>query len=221
MIALAIVAVVVVGGLMLVHASLSGRDVRQPPPSLTDAPVSTRLEAAKTAMTADVAEISAPLGLRPGQTGSQAGCEQGQHNFKINTDYDYSCTVRVGRFYGWSGDFPTFLTKLDTQLNSLGWSSGRDPKQDIKRYNDDVQRRIKAGMSAKDAKAAVLDEAYSVSYHRGPDWVDISFAGSVPQNPRSSWMYLSDEVNSRAAVEELLGDGPVVLVTEHREFFRV
>jgi hypothetical protein len=128
--------------------------------------------------------------------------------------------VSAGQFLSWSDDFPTSLARFDKQLADLGWY-GQDADGLIRRYKENVSRLTNAGTSRAQAKIDAVDQLYDAYYRRGPDQLTVSFAASTKGASEPGWMYLSDEVNSRAAVKELRGSGSVVLMREHREFYRV
>lgn len=197
------------------------RAAHQPSPAITDPAVSSRRDAAVAAIEDNFARISARLPLRAGQSGSHAGCHQGQHNYKVNDDYAYSCAVWAGRFYGWSGEFPDFLVRFDAVMYDQGWMN-TEAASLITRYHDNIARLTKQGMAPAKAKVAAIDRLYSVSYYRGSDQLDVDFAGSTkPSDSDKTWMWLSEDVDSKAAVGDLLkNDTGVMLIRGHREFFR-
>jgi len=210
------------GGLVALFIySADAGSAHQPSPAMTDPAVSSRRDAAVASVEKDFTRISARLPLRAGQGGSHAGCYQGRHNYKVNDDYAYSCTVWAGRFYGWSGEFPDFLVRFDRVMYDQGWTN-TEAASLITRYHDNIARLTKQGVSPAKAKVAALDQLYSISYYRGSAQLDVDFAGSTKHSDyETSWMWLSDEVDSKAAVGELLKkDTGVMLIREYREFFR-
>lgn len=211
---------------LTIYAFSGGEDAwrasRQPTPSLTDSAIIGRRDAAVNVINADLDAVVKPLALTAGRSGASASCTEGQHNWKIKDDYAHSCSVWAGRFGGFSGDFPSFAAELDSALANAGWHNESEISSLVERYQDNVKRFKTGKTSRKQAELQALDALYGITFYRGQDYLDIGFVSSTKHSAyETSWMWLSEDVDSEVAVGELLkNDTVVMLIREHREFFR-
>jgi hypothetical protein len=51
-------------------------------------------------------------------------CYEGQRNWKVDTGYDYRCSLLIGVLIGIDGDFRAQMLDADVALSELGWQSG-------------------------------------------------------------------------------------------------
>ena len=65
-------------------------------------------------------------------------CYEGQRNWKVDTGYDYRCSVLLGVLIGLDGDFRSQMLDTDVALEELGWrsQSGEWPGQLVDDYWD-------------------------------------------------------------------------------------
>lgn len=72
-------------------------------------------------------------------------CYQGQRNYKVDTGYDYRCSLLMSVLLAIDGDFRSQMLDTDEALKRLGWQSrnGEWPGQLVEEYWD-----LRAGESA-------------------------------------------------------------------------
>lgn len=65
-------------------------------------------------------------------------CYEGQRNWKVDTGYDYRCSLQIGALIGIDGNFRTQMLDADVALTELGWQpgSGEWPGQLVDEYWD-------------------------------------------------------------------------------------
>ncbi len=65
-------------------------------------------------------------------------CYEGQRNWKVDTGYDYRCSLLMGVLIGIDGDFRTRMLDADVALRGLEWQSRNDewPGQVVDDYWD-------------------------------------------------------------------------------------
>lgn len=165
-----------------------------------------------------------------------ANCVRGQNNWMVHEGYKHVCSVTVGRFYGWSGDFPTLARRLHSELVADGWELGYDGglpaladqyETGLGRYETPSPGVSPSPIgfgwlwdtsySKQDGRLTVrLDfaNAHTSDFH-GLDYVTGRDSGE-------SWSDTGGTVPASQAVPELLrqSDG-VLLATIEREYYRV
>ena len=190
-----------------------------PVPSLDDPAVAARRDDALLEIREDFDGISSMAQLRYGGGGTQSRCDSGQHNAKVNDNYDYRCYATVGQFYGWTGDFDGFVGRLDATMTRLGWA-GTGPEHAVDRYREDIARLKKEGMSPASATRAAIDRVEELIYHRNGTSVTVEFAATESHAAAEDWIYRDNAAESRAARTQFLHDGALVVLIEGREFLR-
>jgi hypothetical protein len=53
-------------------------------------------------------------------------CYEGQRNWKVDTGYNYRCSLLVGVLVGLDGDFRAQMLDFDESLRELGWESDNE-----------------------------------------------------------------------------------------------
>lgn len=85
-----------------------------------------------------LAEVASDLGGQVLGESIVDECYEGQRNWKVDTGYDYRCSLLVGAMVGLDGNFRAQMLELDVSLEKVGWKStdGEWPGQLVDRYWD-------------------------------------------------------------------------------------
>jgi hypothetical protein len=204
---------------LVTYDSVEAEHVRRPSPVMTDPAVSPLRDAAVASMEAEFSAIADQASLRSGPSGAATSCVEGQHNWYVNEDYDYRCSVASAHLYGWSDGFAAVMTRIDAVMTKDGWTG--DGPGAIGDYQQTVTTLLGKGYSPARAEASALNWLQPVGYHRAGEWVTFTFVGTTNEGESFYPIDLGDGIDSRAAVAEILASGPVVEIRTIREFYRV
>ena len=114
---------------------ISGCGPSSAPDPLSTAAVEARTEGMQE-MTVAIDEVVAELGGEVLGDAMIDECYEGQRNYKVDTGYDYRCSLLMSVLIAIDGDFRTRMVDADDALRTLGWQSsdGEWPGQLVDEY---------------------------------------------------------------------------------------
>ncbi len=114
-----------------------------PAPNPQSASLNNKRSHAKESINSSFANIQKITSFDYFATSVHDRCDKGQYNYKVKDNYTYRCTVRITKYYGFNGDFPSEIIGFENKIINDGWKPAYTGKHPIKEIIDEYYNKVR------------------------------------------------------------------------------